>query len=880
MQVDFQSLVLTSAPQQTRRQRRRAHKDHDASSACASISIPKSSHVLVFLESGFIAFCHVSSSTLSELPLNSAVSFDTSVSIEASKAVQWSQCVNKTSFRLESVTPLEQPQGFYHAKLPSLIKLDDNDNEKTESTIPRISVLNKCPVLSLLSVSLTLESVDPAALSIRVSSPSSSKQHQQSRDDAVHNIESQPLLLSCLKSQLVGTFLLWRDDPGQHIDSVVRVRTMETVYRFRTESLWVSPQQQQSSRNKVSTSTIFYRIFPSTKITITTASTATLASAAAPATSTNQNPNAPMPQQQQQATVTPSPVAQYLIDTQRCLQQQASSSSSSASVSSAMPYLDDGMLRFILLAGPPGTGKTHALRTAVETLGIPLLSLQGSQIMATTASHVGEAIRDLTESVRRACRNNRPTMIFLDEVDALVASPNESMATALASLMDEIARNSNNSNNHKKLWYPKNHKNDSRCLVMLVAATNRVDVIPAHLRRRFDHEIAMTPPRVEERLEILSNLLLHQAQAAVTDMPTRKELLELARDCVGCVPSDLAAIVRKACVMAYTQQEDPDNTNSSISLLDRLRHAATIVGASALRDAAMQAPPRTVWNDIAGDAGGAKKALQQAIEWPRTRKAAFDALGLTPPRGILLYGPPGCAKTTLARAAAGAAGVAFLKLDPADVYASSFVGDAEAVVRRAFALARAASPCIIFFDEIDAIVGSSSMENGMTRGSSAEARVLSTFLNEMDGVDRSPADDGVIVLGATNRPWTLDAALLRPGRLDKIIHVPPPDDEARRQLLSKQTEGWPLTNSDGGGSVQLDMDRLVKLSERMTGAEIVGACRDAARKALRISAPNRDGDFYIDKIYLEEAMLQVKPLLQDDAVLEEYKKFEKGHRRL
>ncbi|KAL3790972.1 hypothetical protein ACHAW5_005217 [Stephanodiscus triporus] len=168
--------------------------------------------------------------------------------------------------------------------------------------------------------------------------------------------------------------------------------------------------------------------------------------------------------------------------------------------------------------------------------------------------------------------------------------------------------------------------------------------------------------------------------------------------------------------------------------------------------------------------GEAKRVLCEAIEWPRTRWSTFEALGLSPPRGVLLHGPPGCGKTLLARAAAGAAGVAFLSLGPADMYSPSYVGDAEAAIRHAFDLARSAAPCVLFFDEIDEIVdggggGGDRRGHGMGRGSSVEARVLSTFLNKMDGVDGS-AEDGVLVLGTTNRPGALNAVLLHPGRFD------------------------------------------------------------------------------------------------------------------
>mmetsp|Transcript_14807 Transcript_14807/g.25092 ORF Transcript_14807/g.25092 Transcript_14807/m.25092 type:complete len:309 (-) Transcript_14807:1025-1951(-) len=301
------------------------------------------------------------------------------------------------------------------------------------------------------------------------------------------------------------------------------------------------------------------------------------------------------------------------------------------------------------------------------------------------------------------------------------------------------------------------------------------------------------------------------------------------------------------------------------------------VGASALRDAALSAPPKTTWDDIAGDAGGAKTALRRAVEWPRTKRTEYKLLGLTPPRGILLHGPPGCAKTSLARAAAGASGIAFFSLSPADVYASSYVGDAEAVVRRAFTLARSAAPCILFFDEIDSIVGTNADgDNGMHRsggGKSVEARVLSTFLNEMDGVDATAAD-GVLVLGATNRPSTLDAALLRPGRFDNVIYVPPPDFDARKSILDKHCSEW---NRDSHGHEFIDTCHLAsrEVTGSMTGAEIVGACREAAMSLVR-DAIESDVVPTMTQEILEGSLWRVKPLLSDPQVIEQYTLFEKN----
>lgn len=247
--------------------------------------------------------------------------------------------------------------------------------------------------------------------------------------------------------------------------------------------------------------------------------------------------------------------------------------------------------------------------------------------------------------------------------------------------------------------------------------------------------------------------------------------------------------------------------------------------------------------------------------------------------GILLHGPPGCAKTTLARAAAGASGIAFFSLSPADVYASSYVGEAEAVVRRVFTLARSTAPCILFFDEIDSILGcTEGGGHGMRRSATtAEARVLSTFLNEMDGVDASQ-EDGVLVLGATNRPSTLDAALLRPGRFDSIIYVPPPDEEGRRSMLEMQCHRWNCqTQKSENIKPFVDVDFLASdaVTGNMTGAEILGACREAAMRALRETLETDSQDIpHMKQVYLEESIRNVKPLLSNKHVLEEYTRFE------
>mmetsp|Transcript_18354 Transcript_18354/g.51147 ORF Transcript_18354/g.51147 Transcript_18354/m.51147 type:complete len:511 (+) Transcript_18354:944-2476(+) len=500
----------------------------------------------------------------------------------------------------------------------------------------------------------------------------------------------------------------------------------------------------------------------------------------------------------------------------------------------------------------------------------------------------------------------------------------------LAALLDRVSgRSAGGSGNAEERCWKR---------IVVVGATNRIDSIPSYLRRagRFDHEIPMAPPQAGERARLLASLLGKVQQSSSgepeqereqgqdeqdsfpidpernSSLPSPDELREFAELCVGYVAADLSALVRKAWLLRLQDKAPGDSCSISISIA-HLEAARGVVGASALRDASLAAPPKITWDDIAGDPGGAKTALRRAIEWPRLKAREFALLGLQPCRGILLHGPPGCAKTTLARAAAGSSGVAFLSLSPAQVYASSYVGEAERVVRQAFHLARSTAPCVLFFDEIDSIFGScggnggdSGDLGGSGRGSSAEARVLSTFLNEMDGVDIAGAgSDGVLVLGATNRPWTLDPALLRPGRLgDKIVYLPPPDAEARRSIFAKQFGGAVGFNNDKNGSngsdsgssssnngradfeITWDVDPsiLVDLSKGMTGAEILGACQKAKIQWMRekIFRTDQDSgtmrdeskDDFTQQDCIVNSLVSVKPLLSNPEALEEFRIFE------
>ena len=489
-------------------------------------------------------------------------------------------------------------------------------------------------------------------------------------------------------------------------------------------------------------------------------------------------------------------------------------------------------LRFIprsfLLTGPPGVGKTFAVKQAHAFLGGTLHVIQGSELLGVTG-HAADASIRLKELFHDCAATDGISWILLDECEALLSS--DVVASMMGYLLDQLESTT----------------------IILVAATNLIDAVPVYLRRRMDREIALEPPNATERLSLLNEILRYDQVSQLEDIATA---------CVGYVPADLIALVRHARFLSQNGQV------VAFHLYDAMTH----VPASALRQsaAAVAYTTNTTWDDIHGDPGGAKTTLRRAIEWPR--RTAFRQMGLAPPRGILLHGPPGCAKTSLARAAAGASGMAFVSLSPADVYSSSYVGEAEAVVRRAFTVARSAAPCILFFDEIDSILGSGGAINRRS-GTSAEGRVLSTFLNEMDGVD-ARATDGVLVLGATNRPSQLDAALLRPGRFDNIIYVPPPDKEGRRAIIDMFCQKWQCTD--------MDLEKLCsrEVSGMMTGAEVVGACHEAAMIVLKERILHQGKEVAtVTQFHLETALRACKPVLSDPTVLEEYTRFERSRTR-
>ncbi|XP_022633961.1 cell division control protein 48 homolog B isoform X2 [Vigna radiata var. radiata] len=378
--------------------------------------------------------------------------------------------------------------------------------------------------------------------------------------------------------------------------------------------------------------------------------------------------------------------------------------------------------------------------------------------------------------------------------------------------------------------------------VVVVASTNRVDAIDPALRRsgRFDAEIEVTVPNEEDRYQIL------KLYTKTIPLDPSIDLKSIAALCNGYVGADLEALCREATMIAIKRCSNAEDASNFSLTMEDWKNARSVVGPSITRGVTVEIP-KVTWEDIGG-LKELKKKLQQAVEWPIKHSAAFSRLGISPVRGILLHGPPGCSKTTLAKAAAHAAQASFFSLSGAELY-SMYVGEGEALLRKTFHRARLAAPSIIFFDEADVVAAKrgDSSSNSATVGE----RLLSTLLTEIDGLEEAK---GILVLAATNRPYAIDAALMRPGRFDQVLYVPPPDLEARYEILCVHTRKM-KTGHD------VDFRRLAEDTELFTGAELEGLCKEAGIVALRedISAAIVfDRHFQIAKRSLKPALTKAE----------------------
>jgi transitional endoplasmic reticulum ATPase len=455
----------------------------------------------------------------------------------------------------------------------------------------------------------------------------------------------------------------------------------------------------------------------------------------------------------------------------------------------------------VLLSGPPGTGKTLLARAVAEECNASFFQINGPEIVG---KHYGESEAQLREIFKAAAAKG-PAIIFIDEIDA-IAPKREGLAgdrqverrivAQLLTLMDGLT---------------------GRGDVIVMAATNLPDSLDPALRRpgRFDREISIGVPDRHGRREILAVHSRGMPLAAGVDLD------DLAAKTHGFVGADLAALVREAGMAAVRRvigagRLDPDRLDVTDLVVepDDFASALAEVGPSAIREVFTEIPD-VRFADVGGHED-VKRALEEAVVLPLVHGAALSAFGIRPPRGILLAGPPGTGKTLIAKAVANEAGVNFIAVSGPQLL-NQYVGESERAVRGIFAKARQTAPCILFFDEIDAIVP----RRGGSDGAVLE-RVVAQFLTEMDGM---LALTGVLVLAATNRIDRVDPALLRPGRFDRLLEVPPPCQVSRCAILSVHTRHLPLAED-------VDLNALALATDGFVGADLEALCQRAGFLAL------------------------------------------------
>jgi len=412
----------------------------------------------------------------------------------------------------------------------------------------------------------------------------------------------------------------------------------------------------------------------------------------------------------------------------------------------------------ILLYGPPGTGKTLLAKAVANETDAYFLPINGPEIMSKFYGESEQKLRDIFQEAKE----HAPAIIFIDEIDAIAPRREEvtgevekRVVAQLLALMDGL---------------------ETRGDVIVIGATNRPNAIDPALRRpgRFDREIEIGVPDKKGRLEILK---VHTRNMPLADDVNLEKLAEITHGYVG---ADIAALCREAAMKALRRilpQIDLEREEIPVEVLESLKvtmddfmNAYREITPSALREIEVEVPA-VRWDDIGG-LHDVKQQLRETVEWPLKYPDAYEKIGVDPPKGILLYGPPGTGKTLLAKAVATESEANFVSIKGPEVF-SKWVGESERAIRELFRKARQVAPSVVFIDEIDSIAP---MRGLVTTDSGVTERVVSQLLTEMDGLERL---EGVVVIAATNRPDIIDPALLRPGRFDRVIYVPPPDEEAR-----------------------------------------------------------------------------------------------------
>ncbi|MBD3211350.1 MAG: CDC48 family AAA ATPase [Candidatus Lokiarchaeota archaeon] len=504
----------------------------------------------------------------------------------------------------------------------------------------------------------------------------------------------------------------------------------------------------------------------------------------------------------------------------------------------------------VLLHGPPGTGKTLLARAVAYETDANFTTISGPEIMSKFYGQSEENLRKIFDEAKE----NSPAIIFIDELDSIAPKRAEvtgeverRVVAQLLSLMDGL---------------------EGRGEVIVIGATNRVNDVDSALRRpgRFDREIEIGVPDTEGRHEIL---MIH-----TRGMPLDKkvELRDIAERTHGFVGADIEALAKEAAMLAIREilpnldleKEIPPEVLAEIRIKNKnFQDALTSIEPSALREVLITRPQET-WEDV----GGLEDAifqLKEVVEWPLKYPELYEHLKSKPPSGILLHGPPGTGKTLIAKALAHESEVNFISVKGPE-FLSKWVGESEKTVRETFRKARSAAPCIIFFDEIDAIAGM----RGRSAGSTVTEQVVSQLLTEMDGLEGL---EDVILLAATNRPDMLDPALLRAGRFGKHIEIPMPDENSRQEIFKIHLEGKPISSD-------VSIKEFAKRMEGYTGADIAAVCEEATlltiRRAISDASINTKDKESVKKVKVDrEAFNQAL-----EKVLKSAEMAQKAHQRL
>ncbi|MBU2100344.1 CDC48 family AAA ATPase [Candidatus Micrarchaeota archaeon] len=498
----------------------------------------------------------------------------------------------------------------------------------------------------------------------------------------------------------------------------------------------------------------------------------------------------------------------------------------------------------VLLHGPPGTGKTLLAKAVAYETQAHFVSVSAPSIMSKFVGEAEERVRQIFKEAEE----NSPSIIFIDELDAIAPKREEVLGEVerrvvaqLLSAMDGM---------------------EARGNVIVIAATNRVNSLDEALRRpgRFDREIEIGVPDKKGRKDILQ---IHTRGMPLTqEGKNAVDLDYFASITHGFVGADLAALGKESAMKAlrrYLPEINMEEEKIPTELLESLEvnkndfsDALKEVQPSALREVLVEVP-NVKWADI-GSLNEVKDELKQAVEWPLKNPEAFKKMGINPPKGVLLYGPPGTGKTLLAKAVATESEANFISIKGPELV-SRWVGETERGIRKIFKKARQVAPVIVFFDEIDSLAGI----RGSTHDSGVGDRAVNQLLTELDGIEELK---DMVFIAATNRPDLIDSGLLRPGRIDKLIMVPAPDEKARKEIFKIHLKKVPLEK-------EINLEELAKKSEGFSGADIEGLVREAALISLK---ENKMEAKPLKQKHFDEALKKIRPSISKETI-EAYEEF-------